>query len=104
MRHCTIRAFHLPGGAMRGLKGRTAIVTGGAAGIGAAIAERFRQEGTEGIVVDLNAKPAVDITDYEAVKRAVAQTGGGGSPGKNAGWGLFPPVLHTNPAFAVQNP
>ena len=32
---------------MRGLKGKTAIVTGGAAGIGAAIVARFREEGTK---------------------------------------------------------
>ena len=31
---------------MRGLKGKTAIVTGGAAGIGAAIVQRFKDEGT----------------------------------------------------------
>ena len=30
---------------MRGLKGKTVIVTGGAAGIGAAVVERFKAEG-----------------------------------------------------------
>ena len=40
---------------MRGLKGRTAIVTGGAAGIGAAIVQRFRDEGTRVEIFDLNA-------------------------------------------------
>jgi NAD(P)-dependent dehydrogenase (short-subunit alcohol dehydrogenase family) len=60
---------------MRGLKGRTAIVTGGAAGIGAAIVKRFRDEGTRVEIFDLNASPALDITDYAAVKSAVERVG-----------------------------
>ncbi len=60
---------------MRGLKGKTAIVTGGAAGIGAAIVKRFEEEGTRVVVFDLKGSPAVDITDYERVKAAVAQAG-----------------------------
>ena len=56
---------------MRGLKGKTAIVTGGAAGIGAAVVERFEAEGTRTIVFDLNSSSPVDITDYAAVKKAV---------------------------------
>ena len=51
---------------MRGLKGKTAIVTGGAAGIGAAIVQRFRAEGSR-VVVDLEGDPPVDITDYAAL-------------------------------------
>ena len=60
---------------MRGLKGKTAIVTGGAAGIGAAIVARFREEGANVVIFDLNAEKKVDITDYEAVKKAVGETG-----------------------------
>src|SRR4029077_14765863 len=56
--------------AMRGLKGRTAVVTGGAAGIGAAIVQRLRDEGTRVEIFDLNASPALDITDYAAVQSA----------------------------------
>ena len=41
---------------MRGLKGKTAIVTGGAAGIGAAIVDRFRAEGVKPIIFDLQAE------------------------------------------------
>jgi 2-hydroxycyclohexanecarboxyl-CoA dehydrogenase len=84
---------------MRGLKGKTAIVTGGAAGIGAAIVERFQAEGTKVVVFDLNAQPKVDITDYESVKKAVAQAGPVDILVNNAGWDMFKPFLKTDPAF-----
>jgi 2-hydroxycyclohexanecarboxyl-CoA dehydrogenase len=84
---------------MRGLKGKTAIVTGGAAGIGAAIVKRLQEEGAKTIVFDLNGAPAVDITDYEAVKRAVAQVGSVDILVNNAGWDMFKPFLKTEPAF-----
>jgi len=84
---------------MRGLKGRTAIVTGGAAGIGAAIVKRFREEGTNVVIFDLNGEKRVDITDYEAVKNAVAEAGPVDILINNAGWDLFRPFLKTDPAF-----
>jgi len=84
---------------MRGLKGRTAVVTGGAACIGAAVVKRVEEEGTRVVVFDLNANPPVDITDYEAVKRAVAQAGPVDILVNNAGWDLFRPFLKTDPAF-----
>lgn len=84
---------------MRGLKGKTAIVTGGAAGIGAAIVERFREESTHVVLLDLNATPAVDITDYAAVQKAVADAGPVDILVNNAGWDDFRPFLNTDPAF-----
>jgi 2-hydroxycyclohexanecarboxyl-CoA dehydrogenase len=84
---------------MRGLQGKTAIVTGGAAGIGAAIVERFNAEGTKVVVFDLNAENKVDITDYDAVKKAVAQAGPVDILVNNAGWDMFRPFLKTDPAF-----
>ena len=84
---------------MRGLKGKTAIVTGGAAGIGAAIVRRFQEEGTRVVVFDLNAERKVDITDYDAVKKAVAEAGPVDILVNNAGWDMFKPFLKTEPAF-----
>src|SRR5574339_639945 len=84
---------------MRGLKGKTAIVTGGAAGIGAAIVERFKAEGTKVVVFDLKGSPSVDITDYEAVKKAVEAAGAVDILVNNAGWDMFKPFLKTDPAF-----
>lgn len=91
---------------MKGLKGKTAIVTGGAAGIGAAIVARFLEEGTRVVVFDLNAPPhreavflRTDITDYEAVKKSVAEAGAADILVNNAGWDMFRPFLATDPAF-----
>jgi 3-oxoacyl-[acyl-carrier protein] reductase len=50
------------------LKGRVAVITGGAAGIGRATAERFNAEGAHVVVWDL---PAVDVTRSETVDAAV---------------------------------
>jgi 2-hydroxycyclohexanecarboxyl-CoA dehydrogenase len=84
---------------MRGLKGKTAIVTGGAAGIGRAIVQRFEAEGTKVVVFDLNGPEKVDITDYEAVKSAVERAGPVDILVNNAGWDMFKPFLKTDPAF-----
>ena len=59
--------------------GRTAVVTGGAQGIGAAIAKRLQGSGAKVAIWDLDATPRVDVADQasieSAVKRTVAELG-----------------------------
>lgn len=63
---------------MNRLDGRVAVVTGGASGIGAAIVERFREEGATVAVVDLadTADHACDVTDPAAVSAAFDEIAG----------------------------
>ncbi len=60
---------------MRGLAGRTAVVTGGAGGIGSAVAARLAEEGVQVGILDsapAHDGEAVDVTDLEAVRRAMS--------------------------------
>ncbi len=54
--------------------GRRAVVTGGASGIGEAVAKRITAEGGKVAVWDLNGGVTVDIADYASVERALAET------------------------------
>ena len=54
--------------------GRTAIVTGGAQGIGAAIVRRLEQSGARVRVWDLDATPRVDVADPASVDSAVQRS------------------------------
>lgn len=56
---------------------RTALVTGGASGLGAASAERLRTDGLRVVTLDLapTADLQVDITDEAALRAAVAEVG-----------------------------
>lgn len=106
---------------MRGLKDRTVVVTGGANGIGAAIARRLAEEGCAVGILDLDAAAgekvageiaaggarasfyAADITDYGAVSRAVEQLEAGCGPVaflvNNAGWDRALSFLDSAPDF-----
>jgi len=55
-------------------KGRTAVVTGGLIGIGAAIAKRLEASGARVSVWDVGSKDdPVDVTDLKAIERATAK-------------------------------
>ena len=106
---------------MRGLKDRNVLVTGGANGIGAAIARRLAEEGSAVAILDLDAAAgekvvgeikaacgrasshAVDISDYDAVKRAVESIESASGPVSflvnNAGWDRAANFLDTTPEF-----
>jgi len=106
---------------MRGLKDRTVVVTGGANGIGAAIARRLAEEGCAVGIFDLDdaagekisgeieagggraSLHVVDITDYDAVSRAVESIESSFGPVSflvnNAGWDRAANFLDTTPDF-----
>jgi 3-oxoacyl-[acyl-carrier protein] reductase len=52
------------------LKDKVVIVTGGAAGIGRATAERFAAEGARVVVWDVTSDPKIDVTSREQVEAA----------------------------------
>jgi 2-hydroxycyclohexanecarboxyl-CoA dehydrogenase len=100
---------------MKGLSGKTVLVTGGGGAIGAAICRRFAEAGAQLLVADRARESAesvarevkgkalvFDIADYSAAGRALGAIGenGGGIDVlvNNAGWDRFQNFVDTNPA------
>jgi 3-oxoacyl-[acyl-carrier protein] reductase len=61
--------------AQPGFAGRHAIVTGGAQGIGAAIAKRLQAAGARVTVWDLDGTPKVDVSDPASIANALKDSG-----------------------------
>jgi 2-dehydro-3-deoxy-L-rhamnonate dehydrogenase (NAD+) len=55
-------------------KGRTAVVTGGMIGIGAAIVKRLEASGARVAIWDVNGKDKVDVTDPASIDQALGKT------------------------------
>jgi 2-hydroxycyclohexanecarboxyl-CoA dehydrogenase len=104
---------------MRGLEGKSVIVTGGGGAIGAAICRRFAGYGAKVGVFDKNHDAAkkvaaetrgfasgVDITDYAAVATAIAEFEKQAGPTdilvNNAGWDKFVNFVETTPELWEQ--
>jgi 3-oxoacyl-[acyl-carrier protein] reductase len=63
---------------LEGLKGRRALVTGAASGIGAAVALRLKREGVDVVATDIHPGLGIavaDLTDVDDVEKLAAQVG-----------------------------
>lgn len=94
------------------LTGRTAVVTGGVKGIGAAITARLAEQGANVLVIDRDGPVSpvcgvhyvqADIGDYQAVSSALGQTvdrlGSLDIVVNNAGWDKVQPFIDNDPAL-----
>jgi len=81
---------------MKGLAGKRVVVTGGSSGIGAATAQRFRDEGAEVIVLARRPGPggiACDVSDRDQVQQAFELVGDLDVLVNNAGLSVRSPAL-----------
>lgn len=81
---------------MKGLAGKRVVITGGTSGIGAATAQRFRDEGCEVVILARRPGPDViscDVGDREQVERAFAQIGSLDVLVNNAGVSIRSPAV-----------
>ena len=81
---------------MKGLAGKKVVVTGGTSGIGAATAQRFRDEGCEVVILARSPGPGViacDVGDREQVERAFEQIGALDVLVNNAGVSIRSPAV-----------
>jgi 2-hydroxycyclohexanecarboxyl-CoA dehydrogenase len=94
---------------MKGLAGKTVLVTGGGGAIGSAICRRFAEEGASLLVADKNREAAervagevngkarvFDIANYAEAKKAIGETAVDVLV-NNAGWDRFQNFLDTRP-------
>ena len=106
---------------MRGLDGKTALVTGGANGIGLAICRRLAEAGCSIIMMDMNGAAAeaacrglssssatvvpliTDVSNYDAVRASINKLAADRQKidivVNNAGWDRFMPFVDTTPAM-----
>jgi meso-butanediol dehydrogenase/(S,S)-butanediol dehydrogenase/diacetyl reductase len=85
---------------MRGLAGKRVVVTGGTSGIGAATAQRFRDEGCKVVVLARTPGPGViscDVSDRAQVDAAFAQIGDLDVVVNNAGLSVRSPAVDISP-------
>jgi NAD(P)-dependent dehydrogenase (short-subunit alcohol dehydrogenase family) len=85
---------------MRGLAGKRVVVTGGTSGIGAATAQRFRDEGCEVVVLARTPGPGVvtcDVSDRLQVNAAFEQVGDLDVVVNNAGVSVRGPAVDISP-------
>ena len=81
---------------MKGLAGKKVVVTGGTSGIGAATAQRFREEGCEVVILARTPGPDVvtcDVGDRDQVDRAFEQIGSLDVLVNNAGVSIRSPAV-----------
>jgi 3-oxoacyl-[acyl-carrier protein] reductase len=86
---------------MKGLAGKRVVVTGGTSGIGAATAQRFREEACEVVVLARTPGPDVipcDVSDKAQVEAAFEEIGSLDVLIDNAGVSLRSPALDIDTA------